>query len=92
MYKIPRLPRNLHVTLKKTETAYTELENYLSEFIAEREKDRKAGSAERKDLLSLLLNGAALSNGLSTDEVKGNTYIMLLAGYVHTLATCFLLT
>lgn len=78
LYKVPILPKKMKDTLARTETAYTELEVYLTELIEERKRDQKVGAVERKDLLSLLLNGASTTGGLSDTEIKGSKFLKLV--------------
>jgi len=90
LYNVSFLPEKLKTSLDNTETAYTELETYLSEFVAER-RAGKGGDQQRKDLMSLLLaqSSDTGTGSLSVREVKGNIYIFLLAGHettAHTLA------
>jgi cytochrome P450 len=83
VYRLPFLPRKVKASLDKTWSAYDEFETYLSEMIEERVHSQE----DKHDLFSLLVKDMAgdseedTGTKLSTREVKGNIFIMLLAGH-----------
>lgn len=75
-------------------TAYCETEQYMNEFLAEEHMlchQRPKGGEHRKNLLTSLLFSSTVTNmdakppvvgprGMTTEEIKGNIFIFLLAG------------
>lgn len=86
MYKIPFIPY-LSAYLAKTEEAFTNLDNYMLEMIAERKASARAGEEPKADLFESLWRaaeeeeedgGEGTAAKLGDREVLGNTFIFLL--------------
>jgi len=88
---LPSFVMRLSSSLRKIDLAFDELRAYLKEMIHER---LESGKMERHDLFTNLLEANFDEEALTNDELIGNIFIFLLAGYettAHTLCFAFAL-
>nr|ASN66812.1 Cyp5490A1 [Phaffia rhodozyma] len=103
MYKIPNIPY-VSERLAKIKDAFTNLDNYMLEMMADRRASSLAGEEVRSDLFDSLWRAADDNLDKQVDgetkwsfsdrEVVGNTFIFLLAGHEtngHTMSFVFVM-